>query len=194
MQTGLGSEWTIPYSDLDAIHIPAAGFRPPASWGVQVNANFDAVYDDVLAKLGVWSTYTPTWTQSATITKTVTRSEYVQLGKIVTGVVSLSATSAGTASNAILITNPVTAKWASNTPVGAGYHYNGVAEGAINIPVIVYLSSTTQFAFLVAATASTGGYGAGGFYVATGAASNTLITPTIASGESMTFHYSYEAA
>ena len=157
---------------------------------MQVNANFDAVYDDVLAKLGAWATYTPTWTQSATIAKTVTRSEYKQIGKTVTGVLSLAATSAGTASNAILITTPVTAKWASNAPVGAGYHY----DGSTNIPIIVYLSSTTQFAFLVAATASAGGYGVGGFYVATGAAANTLITPTIASGESMTFHYAYEAA
>ena len=161
------------YSDLDAIHIPSAGNRPPASWGVQVNANFDAVYDDVLAKLGAWSTYTPTWTQSATITKTTVRNEYVKLGRFVSGVVQLSASSAGTASNAIKVTTPVTAKWASNQPIGVGYHY----QGTTNVPILVYLDSTTTFSFLYSGNLG-GAYGTAAIWYPTAAGTNSTYTPT----------------
>lgn len=177
------------YSDLDAIHIPSAGNRPPASWGVQVNANFDAVYDDVLAKLGVWSTYTPTWTQSATITKTVVRNEYIKLGRFASGVVQLSATSAGTANGQIKVTTPVTAKWASNQPIGSGYFYNG----STNIPLIVMLDTTTTFSFLQTVSAGPA-FGTAAFWTTFNATDNTSITPTVASGNAITFHYKFEAA
>ena len=178
------------YSDLDAIHVPSAGNRPPASWGVQVNANFDAIYDDVLANIGARSTYTPVWTQSATITKTVVRNEYSKLGREVAGVVQMTASSAGTASNAIKVTTPVTAKWASNQAVGAGWHYNG----ANNIPIIAYLDTTTTFSFVTTITLAGGGYGASSFYYPSGAAANTLLTPTVASGHAIEFFYRFEAA
>ena len=178
------------YSDLDAIHVPSAGNRPPASWGVQVNANFDAVYDDVLAKLGAWSTYTPAWTQSASITKTVTRNEYLKLGRETAGVVNMTASSAGTATNAIKVTTPVTAKWASNQVVGAGWHYNG----SNNVPLLVYLDSTTTFSFLTTITITGGSYGTSAFFYPTGAAANTSYTPTIASGHALEFFYRFEAA
>lgn len=62
-----------------------------------------------LVPYGGWTSYTPTWTQSATITFTTNYSKYVRLGKTVIWVFELTATSAGTASNAMQLTLPVTA-------------------------------------------------------------------------------------
>lgn len=56
-----------------------------------------------------WTSYTPTWTQSATITKTVNWARYIQIGKLVIGSVQMTATSVGTNNNAIVIGIPVTA-------------------------------------------------------------------------------------
>lgn len=48
------------YTDLDTIHTPTAGAAVPATWGAQVNANFDHYYDNFGSKLGAWTSYTPT--------------------------------------------------------------------------------------------------------------------------------------
>ena len=132
------------YSDLDAIHIPSAGNRPPASWGVQVNANFDAVYDDVLAKLGAWTSYTPTVTQGVAVSKTVTYAKYVKLGRTVIGNMLLAITSSGTVSTQITVTTPVTAAQAGNIAIGQAYFYDATR----NVPLTGVLSSTTAFSFM----------------------------------------------
>jgi hypothetical protein len=62
-----------------------------------------------LNSAGTWQDYTPTWTQSATITKTVDWARYMQLNDLVIGSVKMTASSAGTADNKILIGLPVTA-------------------------------------------------------------------------------------
>lgn len=53
------------------------------------------------------STYTPTWTQSATISKTVNAGLYCRRGPWVDWAVALAATSAGTAANKISVSLPV---------------------------------------------------------------------------------------
>lgn len=58
---------------------------------------------------GAWQDYTPSWTQSATISKTVNWARYTQLGKWVQGSVKMTATSAGTANNIIKVGLPVNA-------------------------------------------------------------------------------------
>lgn len=139
-----------------------------------------------------WATYTPVWTQGATITHTVVRNEYNKIGRSVRGVLNLSALSAGTASTAIEVSTPVAAMWGSSTVVGAGWHYNGA--GAINLPVVVYLFSTGIFRFQPAFTATLGSYGAAAVFYTSAAGANTSYTPTVASGHGLTFHYQFEAA
>lgn len=58
---------------------------------------------------GAWQDYTPTWTQSAAITKTVNWARYTQLNKLVNVSVKMTATGAGTANNPIKIGLPVNA-------------------------------------------------------------------------------------
>ena len=62
-----------------------------------------------LNSAGTWNDYTPTFTQSATITKTVNWARYTQLNKWVQVSVKLTATSGGTSANAIKIGLPVNA-------------------------------------------------------------------------------------
>lgn len=62
-----------------------------------------------LNSAGTWNDYTPTFTQSATITKTVNWARYTQLNKWVQVSVKLTATSGGTFPNVIKIGLPVNA-------------------------------------------------------------------------------------
>lgn len=57
--------------------------------------------------IGAWTPYTPTFTQSATITKTVVRGAYMKIGRLVVVNYRLSATSAGTASQSVRVGLPV---------------------------------------------------------------------------------------
>jgi hypothetical protein len=135
------------------------------------------------AYLGALDTYTPTFTQSATITKTVLRSEYSQIGRHVCGDVSLAATSSGTSSNAIVVSAPVTSASAIGQPVGSGYLVDSSAANQ-RFPFIAILATTTTFQFVPAANDVTG---------LLGAASSTF-TLAVASGDTISFEYRYAAA
>lgn len=67
-------------------------------------ADFDTLFP---TGVGAWTGYTPTFTQSATITKTVQRAAYMKIGRLVTVNYRLAATSAGTAGQAVRIGLPV---------------------------------------------------------------------------------------
>ncbi|MCC6434442.1 MAG: hypothetical protein IT196_05375 [Acidimicrobiales bacterium] len=168
------------YSDLDSIHVPTAGQRPPASWGAQVNANFDAVYDDVLAKLGQWTNYTPTVLQSVAVSKTVSYARYLKLGRLVVVQCYLVITSSGTANNALTVSLPVTAAQAS-VPGGGFYWYDasaGLNYGTIGIPL-----STTTVGGLLSGSAAVAGQ------------TNAVGWPNqVASGDSLLISMTYEAA
>lgn len=83
----------------------------PESWVDQVRDNFTA--------MSTWSTYTPTWTQSATITKTVDHANYVEIGDLVIVHLRLTATSAGTANNTMRVSLPSTHNHVADSPVGS---------------------------------------------------------------------------
>ena len=95
----------------------------------------------------VWQAYTPTLTQSATVTFTTNESNYKLIdNNTVVWVFSLTVTGAGTAANAIQLTLPVTAAW-SNA-------YSCVGDALIlkNSTVLTYtgtaaLTSTTTLKF-----------------------------------------------
>ena len=76
----------------------------------QMNAH---VRDNLTALLPLdivaWTGYTPTLTQSGSVTKTVTYAKYQQIGKLVKVHALLAVTGSGTGNNAITVTLPVTA-------------------------------------------------------------------------------------
>lgn len=166
------------YADLDGIHVPTAGNRPPASWGAQVNANFDHYYDNFGAKAGQWTSFTPTLTQSATPTKTVVYARYIKLGRLVIAQVYLNVTSSGTGANNVIVGLPVTAAQAS-LPAGSLYIYD--ASVGVNYIATATLASTTTI-FGVRGDGSAGVLGSSGF------------TAALANGDSVLYNVQYESA
>jgi hypothetical protein len=147
-----------------------------------------------LNSAGAWQAYTPTWTQSATITKTVDWARYTQLGKWVHGSVKMTASSAGTANNKMLVGLPVNAS-ADNFIVGsmvmkfvggAAEHYwfyTALYDSASSLAFSpaesgnnIYRSNDKRFGqdFTIGGTAKTG--------------------VTIASGDIIWIQFSYEAS
>lgn len=135
------------------------------------------------------TTFDPVWTQGATITHTVVRNEFLKDKRLVQGVVNLQATSGGTAATVIRVTAPFTAKWGSNSVVGAGWHDNGT----VKLPLLVHLNVATAFSFQPAFTADTVSYGINQLFYPTAAGANTAYTPTVANAHTITFCYSYES-
>lgn len=165
------------YSDLDAIHVPAAGNRAPASWGLQVNANFDAIYTDVLAKLTTWTSYTPSLQQGGNVSKTVTYARYFKLGRLVVAEVYLQVTGSGSSSTAIEVGLPETAAQ-SIVSVGTFRVYD--ASVPTNRTGIAVLANTGEVSGLMDNV--TNYMGAAGF------------TAALASGDSVIVNVTYEAA
>jgi hypothetical protein len=93
-----------------------------------------------------WVDYTPTLTQSATITKTISNARYCQIQKTVFVQVYLIATSAGTAGNIVKIGLPIAARAANSSTTGIAQLY----DASTNIMYVssAYLDSTTACAFL----------------------------------------------
>jgi len=67
-----------------------------------------------------WVDYTPTLTQSATVTKTISNARYCQIQKTVFVQVYLIATSAGTAGNIVKIGLPIAARTGNSSTTGIG--------------------------------------------------------------------------
>jgi hypothetical protein len=100
--------------------------------------------------VGAWTSYTPTLTQSATVTKTVNYAKYFKIGRMCQVTVSLTVTGAGTATNAITIGLPLAA--ATAIGFGGGYFYDG-SGNALYPGISTVLTTTT--AVLVDASAAT---------------------------------------
>lgn len=128
-----------------------------------------------------WQNYTPTWTQSATITKTTNWARYYQLNKLVTVSVKMTATSSGTANNAIKIGLPVNAS-SNNYLMGTAF-WSGTTN-VIPLHAIYDTASTVVFYFTPTDII-------GDFFGLTASAAGGI---TIASGASMYMNLSYEAA
>lgn len=80
-------------------------------------------YVDDAVGMGGWTTYTPTMTQSGTVTATASRAKYVQIGKTVFVSVGLDVTGSGTGGNAIEVTLPVNFT-AARGCVGSFYYFD----------------------------------------------------------------------
>jgi len=91
-----------------------------------------------------WVDYTPTLTQSATVTKTVVQARYCQFQKTIIGQVVMNVTSAGTIGNIVLIGLPLAVR--SGTPlIGAGYIYDQNTNIIYNLTFVGNGSTTAGF-------------------------------------------------
>jgi hypothetical protein len=94
----------------------------------------------------VWQNYTPTWTQSATITKTVNWARYSQVGKLVQVSIRMTATGAGTASNKILVGLPMPAN-ANNFIMGQLLYTPAAGTNALMRVALYDTGSSVAFGY-----------------------------------------------
>jgi hypothetical protein len=152
---------------------------------------------------GEFQSYTPTWTQSATITKTVNWARYTQLNKLVIGSVKMTASSAGTANNVIKVGLPVNAS-TNNYLVGSMTYFDQSTNSSIVIFVQALFDSASTMSFfpyntpnanVVAVNTSSGAQNARfgqNFTPGDGGAALTGIT--VASNDIIYCQFMYEAA
>lgn len=130
---------------------------------------------------GAWSSWTPTVTQSGSVTGTVTRARYARYGRTIHAYCTFTVTGSGTGSNAVIIGGlPATAA-TSAIPCGVGLIYDNSA--AANYQAVAYLASTTSVSLY--STGSTAGdprLGAATF------------TAGLASSDTVNINITYEAA
>ncbi len=130
---------------------------------------------------GAWNTWTPTVTQSGSVTVTVTRATYFRAGRLIEFHASLAVTGSGTSSNAILMSLPVTAASSGHPINGSGYVSDSSA--GFNYPGLAYLNSSTTVGLV--STAVGGGIGLLG---------SVSFTAGLASGDSVFISGTYQAA
>lgn len=137
---------------------------------------------------GAFTNYTPTFTQSATITKTVFYASYTQLNKLVFANFYMTATSAGTANNLILVGLPVAAA-ASNTVMGTATFLDvSVGVSGTLYPLLGWYVSSTTMGFYLTSENETD-YATSGF----GLTAST-VGLTVASGDIIAGQITYRAA
>lgn len=150
-----------------------------AQLNAQVRDNLNAAFP-LGAPDVAWTGYTPTLTQSATVTKTVTYAKYTRVGRTIIGSVYLTVTGTGTASNAIKVGAPVAAA-ATGLILGPAYVFD--TSAALLYTAVATLSSTTEIQMLGTVNgAATPVLGALGF------------TAALASGDLVLVNFQYEAA
>lgn len=132
-----------------------------------------------IAAIGVVSTYTPTVTQSNTITGN-SACIYSQIGDWVIYQFSWAATGTGTAAQPIYLSLPVTADASRLSAVGAAQFYD--SSTARIYPVLVACNNTTRVAFT-----NVGAVGAGAWYLGTSG-----FTAAVASGDSLAGTFIYK--
>lgn len=108
----------------------------------------------VVAAAGAATTWIPVVTQSATITKTIVEARYAVFGHLCVFWVDLSLTSAGTVSNNIVMTLPLTAVGHGATAVIGAGHFTDTSA-TVTYHVDLQLASTTTVKLM--ANAGTGG-------------------------------------
>lgn len=133
---------------------------------------------------GAGYTYTPSWTQTGAVAKTVSPvTEWFREGKKISGSIYMTATGGATVANSAQnVTTPYTAAVAGYQEVGVGHFFD--ASAGLNYPFTVALATTGTFQFIT-----------------TGAPSNVLLGQTgsdnnaaVAVGDAITFNFEYRSA
>lgn len=144
----------------------------------------EVIYDGtqfriINSAIGLWSTFSPVWTQSGTISYTNNYSKYVVIGKTVHFQCSLLATSAGGAATAMGVTLPVTASNATIFRAVGGANYYDASPNTMYV-LSPYMGSTNTVNF-VSDTSAGNAFGA-----------NPAVT--VAIGDYISLALTYEAA
>ena len=133
---------------------------------------------------GAWSTYTPTLTQSGTVTATVDRAVWTRIGKTIHFMVALTVTGTGTANNKITVSLPATAASSLRMIPGGGYIND--SSVTTNHPGLTFLDSTTVVVlFNSFTTTSSLQYALGG--------TGSGFTAALASGDTVQVSGTYES-
>lgn len=134
-----------------------------------------------MGNAGPWTSFTPTLTQSATVTKTVNRGHYVRAGRSVIGESVMTCSSSGTAANNVVVGLPVAAATATNnTVMGEGFVYDASAN-FFYFGVLLRDTGTTA-TFLRRTDAAAAGYiGSSGF------------TAALTTSDIISYYFQYEA-
>jgi hypothetical protein len=140
-----------------------------------------------LNSAGAFSNYTPTWTQSVAITKTVLYGHYTQLNDWVYAAFYMTATSAGTANNLITCTLPVTAS-SENKVIGTGMLVDASAASGTLFPLLAWMNTTTTVSFYANSANQTGWVLGGAGFTA------SSVAVTIASGDIIAVNLVYRTA
>lgn len=126
---------------------------------------------------GSVSTWTPTLTQSGTVTATVTSARYTRVGRWIMGYTRLDVTGTGTATNAVTVSLPVAA---ASTVMGSGWIYDSSATTNYTGAASVNTSTTVA---MIQHNSTSGFMGAVGNF-----------TAALASGDIVQVSFMYEAA
>ncbi len=132
----------------------AGAVATAAQMNQDVRDNLNAWFPLASTSGTAWTSYTPTLTQSATVTKTVSYAKYTQVGKTVTFQVHLVVTGLGTANNAITIGLPPVTAATTQLMIGAGKIFD--TSVGPNYPGLTYMSSTTTVQLIDPTAATTG--------------------------------------
>lgn len=133
---------------------------------------------------GQLTSWTPTVTQSGSVSVTVSYARYIRTGRWIQGSALLSVTGSGTSSNTITIGSlPATGTTGCDV-VGGGYIDDTSASA--RWPVIVSMPSTTTFRFHAVINNQSD------VNMVMGSGANAM-TDGLASGDTISFHFAYEA-
>lgn len=166
------------------------GYTAPRTWvaGEFVDEAMlnEQIRDNLLAAfpLGVdaWTSFIPTLTQSATVTKTDTYAKYQRIGRLIHAQVNLSVTGSGTAANDVVVGLPVAAATTS-LMIGTGLIYDSSAN--LVYPAIAEINA----AALTIKMRSTVVGGTNPTFLG-----STSFTAGLASGDLVRYEVTYEAA
>lgn len=160
--------WTTPFT-------ATAGTAITAAKANETRDNLKALLPlDQLA----WTSYTPTLTQSGTVTKTVSLAKYQRRDNTVVCRVLLVVTGSGTGGNAVKISLPVTASAGGFSVAGSGYIFD--SSVSTNYGGLVQFDSTTTAQLLPTATNGASALGVVGF------------TAGLANNDTVHFFFEYE--
>ena len=123
---------------------------------ISTNLIAEVIYDgtqfQLINPMGTWDTFSPTWTQSGTISYTNNYSKYVRIGKTVHFQCSLLATSAGGGATALGVTLPVTASSSTIFRAVGGANYYDASPNTMYV-LSPFMNTTTQLLFVSDASA-----------------------------------------
>jgi hypothetical protein len=126
-----------------------------------------------------WETWTPTLTQTATVTKTTNYAKYMRIQKLVIAQCYMTVTGAGTGGTNVVVGLPITALELQSQIVGGGFIYDSSANMVYH--VVNQITSTTTMSFY------TDQNGSGNFF-------GTNPNIALAANDQIRLYFMYEAA